>query len=299
MSKNAYITLMSTNNYLYACIGLMYSWKTTNSRYPFYCVVTKDITQENIRILKAIGYEVIVDELYIPNSYIKLLEQYEETGNFETPVGNSTADLKKNGWQYAWTKLRIFNYTQFDKLLYVDADSYVFKNLDDLFEMPGWSSICEYDTPWTGLKRFHSAFFLVEPNKTVYEELLQLAEDHPLIQHPFTKEYQLSNDYDLLNLYKSDWSEHPECCMPNYTYVDSFILRSSDFFLPFLLNCFNSIRAIHLTGPKPWLQGTAEVENYSGEWGLWKELYLIYIKFLNKALEDLCHKGIASLALIR
>ena len=50
MNNNAYITLLSTNNYLYGCIGLMYSWKATNSKYPFYCVVTEDITKENIMI---------------------------------------------------------------------------------------------------------------------------------------------------------------------------------------------------------------------------------------------------------
>ena len=77
MSNNAYITLMSTNNYIYGCIGLMYSWKNTNPKYPFYCVVTKDITKENIKILEAIGYKVIIDDLYIPKSYYETLLKYE------------------------------------------------------------------------------------------------------------------------------------------------------------------------------------------------------------------------------
>lgn len=299
MPNNAYITLLSTNNYLYACIGLMYSWKTTKSKYPFYCVVTKEITQENIRILKEIGFKVIIDDLFIPNSYYNLLKEYESTGSYAIPVGNSTADLTKNGWQYAWTKLRIFGYTQFDKLLYIDADSYIFDNLDEIFERPAWSSVCEYDTPWTGLRRLVSSFFVIEPDKKVYEELLQLAEDNPLIKHPLTNEYQLSNDYDLLNMYKSDWGEHHELTIPAYTYTDSFILRTTDFFLPYVLNCYKNMKAIHLTGPKPWINGTAEVENYDGEWSLWRELYLIYIKFLNKAIEDLCHKGIANLPKVR
>lgn len=303
MGKNAYITLMSTNNYLYGCIGLMYSWKATNSKYPFYCVVTKDITKENIRILEAVGYKVIVDDLYIPSSYLALLKKYEktyeETGECEIPFGNSTADLNKNGWQYGWTKLRIFNYTQFNKLLYIDADSYIIQNLDEMFDKPGWSTISEYDAPWTGLRRFVSSFLLIEPNKQVYKDLLQLAEDNPLIIHPLTGKYQLSNDYDLLNLYKSDWGEHPEYTVPNYTFIDSYTLRTSDFFFPFWIHSFMKIKAVHLTGPKPWLNGTAEVESYGGEWGLWKELYLIYIKFLNNALEDLYYKGIASLPLVK
>ena len=299
MSNNAYITLLSTNNYLYGCIGLMYSWKATNSKYPFYCVVTEDITETNIKILEKIGYNIIRDKKYIPDSYLKLIKQYEETGVYETPVGDSSADLTKNGWQHAWSKLNIFKYNQFDKLLYIDADSYIIKNLDDLFEYPSWSATYEYDSVWTGHRRMHSAFFLITPNWETHKELMDLAEANPLIVHPITKEAQLSNDYDLLNLYKSDWGEHEEYAMPLYTYMDSYTLRTSDFFFPFLINGLPKARAIHLTGHKPWLYGKAEVENYCGEWGLWKELYLIYINFLNNALEDMHYKGIASLPLIQ
>ena len=88
----------------------------------------------------------------------------------------------------------MFKYTQFDKLLFIDADSYIVHNLDHLFDMPAWSSVCEYDAPWRNKVRFMSAFLLVEPNIQTYNELLQLAEDNPLIQHPATGEYQLSND---------------------------------------------------------------------------------------------------------
>jgi hypothetical protein len=58
------------------------------------------------------------------------------------------------------------------------------------------------------------------------------------------------------------------------------------------------IKAVHLTGTKPWLAGTKEVATYTNEWGLWKELYLMYIKFLNKALEDIWARGIAVLPLV-
>ena len=300
MKENrAYITLLSTNNYLYGCIGLMYSWKKTNSKYPFYVIVTDDITKENIKILEQIGYNVIKDNLYIPQSYYNLLKQYEETGNYECPTGNSTADLTKNGWQYGWTKLHMFKYTQFDKLLFIDADSYVVRNLDDVFDMPAWSAVPEYDAPWRNKIRFMSAFLLIKPDIQTYNELLQLAEDNPLILHPSTGEYQLSNDYDLLNLYKSDWPEHPEYMMQSYTYIDSLCISTSDFFLPYLLNNFYKVGAIHLTGEKPWIGGTTHVSNYGGEWALWKELYLIYIKFLNNCLKDIFYRGIASLPVVR
>ena len=297
MSKNAYITMMSTNNYLYGCIGLMYSWKATNPKYPFYCVVTKDITPENIRILQEIGYNVIVEDLYIPKSYWETLQKIE-SGEIDMPHGASSGDLTKNGWQYGWTKLRIFNYTQFDKLLYIDADSYIVRNIDDIFDRPAWSSITEYDAHVTGQKRLHSAFLVIEPNETTYNELIQCAENNPTLIHPVSKEVQLSADYDILNLYKHDWYEHPELTIADYTYIDSFTLRTDDFFWPLMINSLSKARAVHLTGPKPWIEGTQGAHTDNSDWNLWTELYLIYIKFVNKALEDLHYKGIAVLPLI-
>jgi hypothetical protein len=60
-------------------------------------VVTEDITEANIKILEAIGYKIIKDSRYIPNSYFETIKRYEESGNYETPIGESTSDLTKNG----------------------------------------------------------------------------------------------------------------------------------------------------------------------------------------------------------
>jgi hypothetical protein len=296
--NNAYITLLSTNNYLYGCIGLMYSWKATNPKYPFYCIVTEDITEKNIFILESIGYKIIREKRYIPQSYFSLLKQCENNEK-DVPFGASASDLQKNGWQHAWTKLHIFKYEQFDKILYIDADSYICQNLDYIFDYPSWSGVSEFDAPFLGYYRFLSAFLLVSPSEKVYSEIIQLAEDNPMIFHYEKNKYQLSNDYDLLNLYKSDWGEDQQRILPNFTYVDSFILRTSEGFAPFILNNFQKFKAIHLTGDKPWIAGTSRVDDYGGEWGLWKELYLLYIKFLNQAILDINNKGIAVLLLIK
>ena len=49
---------------------------------------------------------------------------------------------------------------------------YIIQNLDDVFERPGWSAVCEYDATWRGYHRFMSAFLLIEPSLKVYEEIL-------------------------------------------------------------------------------------------------------------------------------
>ena len=64
--KNAYVSLLSSNNYIYAAIALMYSWKNTYSKYPFVLLVTKDISEANKNIARAIGYQVIEIDEFVP-----------------------------------------------------------------------------------------------------------------------------------------------------------------------------------------------------------------------------------------
>jgi alpha-N-acetylglucosamine transferase len=43
-------------------------------------------------------------------------------------------------WGYALNKLVVFNMTEFSKIIYVDADSLVLKNIDHLADAPSFTS---------------------------------------------------------------------------------------------------------------------------------------------------------------
>ena len=43
-------------------------------------------------------------------------------------------------WEFCLTKLRAFGLTQFKKIVFLDADIMVLKNLDQLFEKPPMTS---------------------------------------------------------------------------------------------------------------------------------------------------------------
>ena len=140
---------------------------------------------------------------------------------------------------------------------------------------------------------------LIRPDEKTYNDLLQLAEDNPLIIHPSINEYQLSNDYDLINLYLGDWNKDIGYCLPPCTFFDSLRFNTTEENIPILLNSFQQLKIIHLSDTKPWIGGTAYVADFGGTWSLWKELYLLYIRFLNAALQDLYYKNIAALPYIQ
>lgn len=110
MFNYTYATLVSSQEYLIAALILNESIKKTNSSYPFLiCLTTNLATENNINILnnENINFKVIPILKY----------SFSSNGNV-----NNTA-----------SKINIFNLKNYDKILYIDADSYILKNIDHLF----------------------------------------------------------------------------------------------------------------------------------------------------------------------
>ena len=77
-------------------------------------------------------------------------------------------------WENCLTKFKIFNLTQFDKLIFLDADILILKNLDDLFERPHMTSALdgEYFNLWPGWDHFNSGIMVIEPSEKLFNDLL-------------------------------------------------------------------------------------------------------------------------------
>lgn len=152
--RNAYVSLLSSNNYIYAAVALMYSWKNTYSKYPFVLLVTKDISETNKNIARAIGYQVVeIDEL------------------ISKPMQNPALfneDLK----------LLTFSLTQFNKVCFIDLDSLVLQNMDNVFDYPGFSTV-----QWNNESALDIAFFVIEPNATVNPDIYNYDKQIPSINY--------------------------------------------------------------------------------------------------------------------
>ncbi|GIY39491.1 glycogenin-1 [Caerostris extrusa] len=69
------------------------------------------------------------------------------------------------------TKLHCWNLTQFSKCVFLDADTLVLKNCDELFEKPELSAAP--DVGWPDC--FNSGVFVYQPSKETFEKLKNLA----------------------------------------------------------------------------------------------------------------------------
>ena len=112
---NAYITLLSTEDYLPAVLVLKESFKKVNARYPLICAVTEDICSKDIETsLK--NHDIFIER--IPRLYYCPETRKKEEG--ETVLNTAS-------------KIALFNLKDYEKLCYIDADTMVVQNIDNVF----------------------------------------------------------------------------------------------------------------------------------------------------------------------
>lgn len=151
----SYITLLSTNSYTTGVIALVKSLRKTNSKYTILCLITYDISSDNIQLL--------IDNL-IPYQQIEIIQH---------PFADELPENQK--YKAAnYTKLRIFGLYEFKKIIFLDADMIVLQNIDHLFEKPHMSA-CNSGgdlKEFTSWRYLNSGLMVIEPSESLFEDML-------------------------------------------------------------------------------------------------------------------------------
>lgn len=158
-TKEGFITLLSTEDYLDGVLTLYQSLLDNNTRYRMCCIVTDDIVDKVRPYLEDWGIEVIVREKIFYSH-----EMYDETPDLYTlPTASKVHiyDLNPN----------IYN-----KMLYVDCDMFALSNIDELFKYPIGSIAC-----WTDGKTYDgiSCMFMYHPDNNTFNVLKFVATHMP------------------------------------------------------------------------------------------------------------------------
>ena len=232
--RNAYITLLANDGYIYCVIALYSSWLTTNSQYEFYCAYTEGVSEETIAKLEGIGIKTI------KLSHISGLEALEK----------KLKDTGYNSWIPALQKLAIYGLTDFDKIVFLDADTYIFKNLDHLFEKNHLTAVPDGEgrkckdykfVPGDNyFKKFNAGMVVIEPSESLLNTIIESTKSLPA-DRPWADQNIVSELY------------------PNW-------INEQDKHLPIYYNCFgrhiceyeknisnfstNKIYLLHLVGRK-------------------------------------------------
>jgi lipopolysaccharide biosynthesis glycosyltransferase len=148
--NNAYVwLLMKGDNYLPGIIVSMYSVKRTKTPYELVCMVTSDVSENAKNIIKKIGKVIEVD--YLKVDYDK--NNYSKSQNLIYGSWLNVSPTK-------WNCLKLIEY---DKVLFLDADTIIFKNIDELFYLNTPAAV--FDINLSGVINFFTNYLHGEKNK--------------------------------------------------------------------------------------------------------------------------------------
>lgn len=203
-----------------------------DTKYPLHVLVTDNVSEPCLEILRQLG---------LTYSFIETITTPDEIYEHNLKFNAATAAC----WRDCWTKFRIFDQTQFDKIVYLDADIMVLKNLDHLFDKPHMTSCLdgEYFNIWPGWDHFNSGCIVIEPSHELFEDILAYGKS---LNEPDLPAYIFA-DQEVLNYYFKDWPDKKELHLNKYY----------DIFAPYVLD--NQVEEldketyfVHYVGRKPW-----------------------------------------------
>jgi glycogenin glucosyltransferase len=157
----AFVTLLTSDNYLPGALVLAKSLKKVATTFPVVVLATKDYVSDTAgKVLAAVFDRVIwVDAIHsMDHDNLKLL------GRLELGI--------------TFTKIHCFNNSvlPYDRIAYLDADTLILKNIDGIFDYIDEESVVFAASPDIGWPDcFNSGVFVTKPSPDLFERLSDMA----------------------------------------------------------------------------------------------------------------------------
>lgn len=243
MSPNyAYITLSTSKSYLLGIMAMYLSLRKTGTTIPLYAMLPTDLIREEAELcgrLKANGINII---------------EYSNSISIPQQLVDSNETHGDSRFSHTFDKLLVFEQTQFDKIVYLDADIYILHNLDHLFQLPHMSAMIAGKSypgneDWTDLT---SGIMTIVPEQGLSAKFEKLIPN-------VIKAKGICGDQDILQAYYSDWPQRPELDMGEKYGVIAYYAKYYEQQLGYrYTNKVEdplSVAVIHYAGEmKPWMQ---------------------------------------------
>jgi glycogenin glucosyltransferase len=189
--KQSYVSLLATNDYLDGLLVLFYSLKQAKSKFDLCVLVTPDISLRTCSVLTAhsIAYTVI------------------------DCIKNPSDIHSGHRWFRSYSKLHVFGLTQYDKIVYLDADMLVLQNIDELFERPHMSAanaggMLPHKADWLNM---NSGLFVAVPSAWLVNDMLsQVGKIEVLASGGTPQKPRFGSDQDFVNAYYRDWTQRTD-----------------------------------------------------------------------------------------
>ncbi|XP_034125210.1 glycogenin-1 isoform X1 [Drosophila guanche] len=221
MSKFAWVTLTTNDTYSLGALVLAHSLKRAGTAHQLAVLVTPTVS-EAMRIRLKDVYNVV-----------------QEVNVLDSQDAANLALLSRPELGVTFTKLHCWRLVQFEKCVFLDADTLVLQNVDELFEREELSAAP--DVSWPDC--FNSGVFVFRPSLDTFGKITEFAIKNGSFD---------GGDQGLLNQYFADWATAD--IKKHLPFVYNVTAYASYCYLPAFKQFRDKIKILHFAGKlKPWL----------------------------------------------
>ena len=231
---NAYITYVCSDNFIPGVVALYNSVRLSKCNHDFIVLVTDDVSKESRNTLKQNDLKIVdADKIYYNGkNKDKILDRYGKVDQ---------------SWKM-FTKINIWKQTEYSKLIYLDADTLVLKNIDELFEIDELGAVLG-GSVMLNYSGIEAGVLVTEPNIKTYNNIIDALE---------------SDSYDIK--------------MSDQSFLNDYFLKHG--IINHIPETFNRMwkknrnpggsSIFHFNGSKPWIEPSS-LDNNS--LSLWRHFY--------------------------
>ena len=226
----AYVTLVTNDDYALGALALARSLKRVDSDHELIVMTTR--TELALDQLIGEGCEVVaVERLPCSEEFNERHTRERQHTSAPFTKGNKPTfhDPLDN-----FCKLRLWELDQYDRVVFIDADAIVVRDIRKLFGYPEFAAAPNLYETLADMHRLNSGVFVAEPSKYTFNDMLTHL-DRPDV-------FWRRTDQTFLETYFPDWHGLP------YTYN---ALQYIYFNLPPLWH-WPAIHVVHYQYEKPW-----------------------------------------------
>lgn len=227
---NAYVTLVTSEDYALGALALARSLARARAEAPLVVLVTADC--EGLTALEAEGCKLVSAER-LPLSDGFVARHTREAQHAAAPFTRGTKPSFHDPLQN-FCKLRLWQLEAYERVVFLDADTVVIRNIDRLFGYPEGAAAPNVYASLDDFHRMNSGVFVASPSQRTFEAMCE-ALDRP-------GAFWARTDQTFLESFWPEWHGLP------YTYNT---LQYVYFNLPSLWR-WASIRVLHYQYEKPW-----------------------------------------------
>lgn len=252
-ADHAYATLVTNADYVRGALALVRSLRLTGTEADILVVHTGGVAAQDLAPLSALGARLAEAEL-LPTS-----ETFNERHARARLHANAPFTKGRKPEFHSpldnFAKLRLWQHVEYRKIVFIDADAIVLRNIDRLFSYPEFSAAPNVYESLADFHRLNSGVFVANPSEETFAGMLARL-DQPDAFWPRT-------DQTFLQAFFPDWHGLP---------VFYNMLQYVWFNLPELWD-WKSIAVLHYQYEKPWEENHPKADRLGPLIALWQAFH--------------------------